>query len=291
MVISLENDSLLVQIRKKGAELFSVVNKANNLEYIWSGNPAFWGKTSPILFPIVGALKEDTYHYHQKAYKLTRHGFARDSDFDIESTEGTQKVSFLLKSSPETLLKYPFHFELRVTYEVIGFKLQISFAVKNIGNELMHFSIGAHPAFKVPLTSHTNYTDYFLEFNQVESENRWPIDSHGLIESQSVPFLTNARIINLTKELFYQDAIVLKNLKSNIISLKSHRHDHGIDFHFDHFKFLGLWAAKDADFICIEPWCGIADGVMHNQQFTQKEGIEKISPDESWSRTWHVTFF
>jgi galactose mutarotase-like enzyme len=290
MNVSIENDHLKVRINEKGAELNSVVSKDTGLEYMWSGDPTFWGKTSPILFPIVGSLKKDTYRYKNTSYVLTRHGFARDSAFQI-ARHVEDAVVFLLSSTPTSREKYPFDFELRIGYKLIHDNLEVSYEVVNKETDFLYFSIGGHPAFKVPLVKGTTYEDHYLQFDKIENSGRWPISSEGLIKDAPVPFLQNSSVLTLTRALFNDDALVFKDLKSDKITIKSETHSHGLDFYFEEFPYLGIWAAKNADFICIEPWCGIADSVSHDQQLVSKEGIVKISKGESWTRHWKIRVY
>ncbi|MEJ7643964.1 MAG: aldose 1-epimerase family protein [Chryseolinea sp.] len=290
MHIFLENEFLAVGIRPMGAELFSVKHKKNELEYIWSGDPKFWGKTSPVLFPIVGTLKEDKYTYEGKSYALSRHGFARDQKFDI-AAQSADEATFTLQHSPATFANYPFHFELSLGYKLIENRLEVIYTVVNVGAGDQYFSLGAHPAFSVPLVPDTDYNDYYLLFNKVENAPRWPIAATGLIERTPTPLLENTDRLALRKDMFAKDAIVLKNLWSDTVSLKHPQHDHGLDFHFNGFPYLGIWSTKNADFICIEPWCGIADGVDHDHDLTTKEGIQTLGPGKRWSRSWKVDFY
>ena len=290
MDVKLESSDLVVKVRSKGAELFSAVRAGAAGEYMWGGDPAFWGKTSPVLFPIVGTLKDDKFNLHGKSYILSRHGFARDAEFEVRQA-ASDKAEFILNSNEESLKKYPFSFSLTITYSVQDTSLTVKYLVENKSKEDMFFSLGAHPAFKVPLINGTHYEDHYLEFDKSETAPRWAISDKGLIGEKPVPFLEHSSRINLKKELFFNDAIVLKHLNSTVISLKAATHPHGFSFHFDGFSYLGLWAARNADFVCIEPWCGIADSVYHNQDFTKKEGIEMIRKDTTWSRAWKVTFF
>ena len=287
MSIVLENHILKVGIHEKGAELFSVFNKKTKLEYIWSGDAAFWGKTSPVLFPIVGALKQNTFSYRSKSYSLPRHGFARDQVFEVES-KTIDQVSFRIESNLETLRIFPFSFSLRITYHLKDATLTVGYEIVNEGNGPMLFSLGAHPAFKVPLIEGTSYTDYTLEFNSTESAAAWKISPEGFITGETVPTLQNTSRLALRKELFYGDALVFKNLKSDSISIKSTKHNHGLDFAFAGFPFFGIWAAKNADFICLEPWCGIADSVDHDQNLSNKEGIQLLTSGKSWTRNWSI---
>ena len=286
MEYTIENDHLVVKIKAKGAELSSIVNKQTKFEYMWGAAPA-WAKSSPILFPIVGTLKDNKYTYQNKTYSLPRHGFARDEEFVVEQSQ-KDAIVFLLTSTITSLEKYPFHFELRISYQLKQDEVHTTYQVTNAGTEEMYFSIGAHPAFKAPLTDTLRYEDYYLQFSEEENTPRWPITKDGLIDSKPTALLTDTDRLGLKHELFYDDALVLKKLSSDTISLKSDKDRHGLDFHLEGFPFLGLWAAKDANFICIEPWCGIADSVHHNQELTTKEGIEKISSKASWSRSWSV---
>lgn len=287
-VVNLENNLLQVQINPKGAELQRLYHKEHKLEYLWSADAAYWPKYSPVLFPIVGALKDNTYLYKGSSYKLSRHGFARDMTFEVEST-GTDHATFTLKSSAETKANYPFDFVLKLHYSLDGSALEVKYEVINEGGETLYFSVGAHPAFAVPLQEGTSYEDYYLEFEKKETAPRWTIKNSLIAEPQT--YLENESKILLKKELFYEDAIVLKKLESTRLSLKSDKVPHGFHFYFEGFPFMGIWAATDAPFICIEPWCGIADSVNHNQQFEQKEGVMTLQPKTNWTKAWRVELF
>lgn len=289
-MLSIENKRLKIGINPKGAELQSIFHKEHRLEYLWNGDPAFWGKHSPLLFPIVGTLKEDAYTYGGKNYSLGRHGFAREKVFAVEKQE-PEAVTFLLQSNSTTRENFPFAFDLRVTYRLAPNGLQVIYSVKNPSDKDLYFSIGGHPAFKVPLVEGTTYNDYFLEFDEKETAPRWPISKDGLIEKTPAPFLKDTATLPLTKELFAKDALVFKGLSSTEVSLRSAKTKHGLSFDFTGFPYLGIWAAQNADFVCIEPWCGIADSVDTDQQFTGKEGINKLAPKEEFERDWTVSFF
>lgn len=286
----LENKKLKVAIRSKGAELDSIYLKQAETEYMWSGDPAFWAKKSPVLFPIVGTLKNDTYYFDGKAYQLPRHGFAREMEFAVtKQTAGS--IVFTLESSETTLPKFPFHFRFDIIYTIEENQLSVGYSVVNTGKKDMYFSVGGHPAFKLPLASGLDYADYYLEFSETENAGRWPISKDGLIEAAPIPLLNNAIRFPLTKALFEKDALVFKYLNSDRIVLKSEKDPRGLSFHTDGFPYLGIWAARNADFVCIEPWCGIADSVNTDQQLENKEGIELLAPGGSFIRTWTITLF
>jgi galactose mutarotase-like enzyme len=289
-MFAIENEQLRVVISSKGAELQSIFNKSSQLEHMWSGDPAFWAKRSPVLFPIVGTLKDDTYMYEGKSYHLSRHGFAREMEFMVDKQQAGS-ISFLLKSNEITLNNFPFAFEFRLSYSLHENMLKTIYEIKNITDKDMYFSVGGHPAFKLPLADGTTYNDYYLEFDKNENLRRWPISPGGLIEKDPVPYLRHTRILPLNKELFSRDALVFKHPASSSVSIRSNKTPHGLEFSFHGFPYLGIWAAKKADFVCIEPWCGIADSVDTDQQLVHKEGINQLAPGEVFERSWKVLLF
>lgn len=292
---TLYNDILQVQISSKGAELQSIFNKQNGLEYMWSGDPAFWGKKSPVLFPIVGGLKNNCYRYEGKEYTLSRHGFARDMNFELTDTSSAEQtgnsLTFSIASNEETLKNYPFHFRFSVQYTLRNNILDINFIVENTDEKELLFSVGAHPAFKVPLVDGTGYDDYYLLFNKTESAGRYPLSEGGLTQTTSEPVLANSDCLPLKKELFFNDALVFKYLQSDAISIASDKTKHGLKVSFLGFPYMGIWSAKGADFVCIEPWCGVADSVSATGDLSQKEGIEKLNPGDTFSRTYSIEVF
>jgi galactose mutarotase-like enzyme len=259
-----------------------------NLEYIWSGDPKYWGKHSPVLFPIVGSLKENAYTYRDKKYSLPRHGFAREKLFSVEGSS-PQSVSFTLTNDEDTLSKYPFHFLFRIRYTLDANGITVAYEVKNTSPEFMYFSVGTHPAFNVPLIEGTSYEDHFLEFETEEHADRYTIKENLL--AQAVPYLYHQKTLPLKPDLFYEDALVFKDLKSTSICIKNSKNPHGVSINYDGFPYMGIWAAKDAPFVCIEPWCGVADSEDHNQKLDEKEGIIKLNGDETWLRNWSVRCF
>ena len=291
-MFTIENEYLKIEIDAKGAELQSIYNKKKSLEYMWTGDPAFWGKKSPVLFPIIGSLKNDTYFFENKIYQLSRHGFAREMDFTV-TDQTASSITFTLTRSDASFEKYPFQFRLDIVYSIQDNQLQVMYRVVNKGDisEKLYFSVGGHPAFKLPLLPDTVYTNYYLEFNKTENAGRWPISKEGLIETRSIPLLNDTQILSLSKELFYTDAIVFKQLRSDKVKIVSDKAGELFEFDFTGFPYLGLWAGKGADFICIEPWCGIADSVSSNQQLIEKEGINMLDSTDQFERTWKVTIY
>ena len=285
----LENEHLKVGVKNLGAELTTIFNKSHHLEYLWQGDPAFWGKQSPVLFPIVGTLRENKYFVGGKTYTLFRHGFAREESFALESSTPS-KLTFLLKSNEQTLSAYPFHFHFRIIYKLNGSTLSITYQIDNVAKDPMYFSVGAHPAFNVPLEMDKSYESYYLKFEKKEFADKWPITPDGLLSKISEPFFDGDNILPLTKSLFLKDALVFKDLASEVIVLESEK-GHGIRMEFPGFPYFGIWAAKHADFVCLEPWCGVADSENHSQEFYNKEVINLLQGKEKFERTWNVSCY
>lgn len=290
MPIQIENDLICASIQPLGAELTSLKLNSQNLEYLWQADKAFWAKHSPVLFPFVGTLKGNQFLYNGESFNSGRHGFAREKHFQVKSSS-PESVSFILCSNNETKKDYPFDFEFCIHYSVVDNSLKVEYEVINTGISDLYFSVGGHPAFRVPLTDTSHYEDYYLKFEKRENAPRWPISKEGLIELTAIPLLENDNILPLTKELFSKDALVFKNIASEKIWLESKTSKSGLCFSFKDFPYLGLWAAKNADFVCIEPWCGIADSVDTTQEINEKEGINKLAPSEIFKRHWTVEIY
>ena len=287
-VISSEN--LTATINDQGAEIVKIHSITKNIDYLWDGNPAVWPKTSPVLFPVIGGLKEDTYTYDGIKYKLGRHGFCREKVFKV--TEQTKSViTFTLESDASTLAVYPFAFKFSVKHEIKDNQLFVSYIVENTDSKPMLFSVGAHPGFNVPIHKTSGFKDYYLLFSGVENAERFPINKEGLIENKSVPLLVNTDRMLLTNELFYNDAIVFKTLKSTSISLLCNTSENGLKYTFHGFPYMGIWQPKDAPFVCIEPWCGLGDTVGSSYALEEKEGIVTLPVSETFVRSWDIEFF
>ncbi len=289
MTVSIENEHIRATFNTKGAELQHITGVHSNTEFLWSGDANYWGKFSPVLFPIVGALKEDTYQYEGQTYTLPRHGFARDLDFKVEQL-GEHELLFTLTHDAETLKNYPFEFQLGLRYKMFGASVCCTYEVFNPADKELLFSIGGHPAFAAPLNKEGVYSDYFLQFNKDEELLCHPIVAN-LISDELNTIQLNEHKLPLKHELFYNDALVIKNLKSDSVSLMNTKNYNGLNFKFKDFPYFGIWAAKDAPFVCLEPWCGLADSIHHNQQLKDKEGIITLAPKAEWQRTWQVTCF
>ncbi len=288
-MITISNDILEVTIAAKGAELQSIYSKQTDLNYMWDAGIA-WPKKSPVLFPIVGGLKNNSYSFGSNMYKLSRHGFAREMVFETENESATS-VGFFIQSTEETLKVYPFKFKFSVKYAISNNQLTVTYLVENKGEEKLYFSVGAHPAFKVPFHNTDNFSHYYLQFDTTENAGVYPLSTEGLPELQALPLLNNTNQLPLTKALFYKDALVFKELKSTAISILNNNNKNGLTVSYNGFPFMGIWSFKDADFVCIEPWCGIADSINTTGKLEEKEGINVIDKSEFFERSWRVEVF
>jgi galactose mutarotase-like enzyme len=290
MVHHLQNDHYQVTLKEAGAELSSFRSLADNLEYIWQADPAIWPRHAPVLFPVVGKLPEGKYHYQGHTYALPQHGFARDEKFDLVNQAG-HKLTFALNSSDKTLALYPFPFRLEISYSLKENSLETAYRVINTGTGDMYFSIGAHPAYNCPLLAEEKFEDYYLEFDKEETLNRYLL-SEGLQNGQTQPVLAANRQLPLRYDLFDQDALVLKDMASEKISLKTTRHGHGLDFEFRNYPYFGIWTkGPGASFICLEPWHGISSRVGDSGDLTRKEGIMCLAAGSDFSCSYTVRVY
>ena len=279
-VITLSNSQISVEIKTLGAELCSIKNKLNR-EFMWEGNPNFWGKHSPILFPIVGTLKNNTFYHNNTKYTLTRHGFARDMDFElIEKTEDS--ATFSIQSNSETLLNYPFDFELQMQYTLINTTVELDYKVVNKDNSEIPFSIGAHPAFSLP----SNFENYRLDFEKVEPLE-YTLLENDLVSQQIEKIHTDTNRVPLTYELFKRDALIFKKLQSNSLSIIE-KGKPILKVHFQDFPSLGIWTKVGAPYICIEPWFGYSDTTESNGNLFEKEGVIVLEANDTFQAKFSI---
>ena len=280
----LQNNFLTVEIATFGAEIKSILDNQYN-EWMWNANPNFWGKTSPILFPIIGSLKNNTFIYKGENYTLSRHGFARDMEFESEQVSQTKAI-FTLKANEKTLVNYPFYFELKVIYQLQNKQLSCKYEVTNIGNETMYFSIGGHPAFALGKDA-TDFENFYLEFNNDDVLNRLKLVDGLISENKEIINLNNQQL-PLHYDLFKEDAMVFRDLKSNAITIKNTKNENKLTLTFDDFTHFGIWTVQNAPFICLEPWFGMADSQNHNQHIEDKEGMIALAPQHVFAKSWKV---
>ena len=283
----IENDFLRVDIAEKGAELLSIILKKTGKEHLWQGDEIFWPRRAPILFPIVGRLKNDTMTFGGKEYHMSQHGFARDLVFVIEQIRD-HSIVLSCHSTEDTRQKFPFDWKLTCSYTLEGNRLKVSATVTNTSaSDLMYFSIGFHPGFVLPMDEVLAFDDYLLYFNKDLSAKRWKIEGTLIGDEESTNTITNHQV-QLSHALFETDALVFKDLKSDEIIIKNLKTASRLHFTFQNFPFLGIWTKPGAPYLCLEPWHGIADSIYHNGDFTKKEGIVKLVPNKTFQCGYSV---
>lgn len=289
MLYTLENELVKITASTYGAELHNLISKKSNTEFLWNGNPEYWKYHSPVLFPIVGKVKDGKYKVEGNVYELPQHGLGRISNYEmIEKT--SDSITFELKYSEATLKVYPYKFSLKIKYTLIKNSVKVSYIVENLDNKTIYFSIGAHPAFLCSIEPNETIDDYYFEFNKKETVSTMLLNKDGYFVKDRKELLNNENIINLSKELFKNDALVFDNLKSNEISLKSKNHSKFLTMNFEGFPFMGLWSkAEGAPFVCIEPWYGHADFFDFNGELKDKSGIQELNIGQTFNVSYTIT--
>lgn len=269
--MQLSNEHLTLNINSHGAEMTSLVNHHTGKEYIWQADPQHWNRHAPVLFPIVGRLKNDAYSFQDESFTLRQHGFARNEEFTLHEQTATS-LTFELVSSAKLQGIYPFVFRLQLQYDLTETSVKTTYRVFNNGHEKMYFSIGGHPAFNCPMGENELRSDYHLLFDKDTQLSTYLL-SGGLFTGETKPIDLKNNSLQITDELFDDDALVFKHLASDRVSLVGPS-GKCLTFHFPDFPYLGIWSkSRESPFICIEPWFGLADHVDHRQNITTKEGI------------------
>lgn len=275
MYYKIENELLTCEIDDMGAQLHSLKLKENGKEYIWQGNPDIWYGQSPVLFPVIGQLLNDSYRYNGVEYSMPKHGLARKLLFNVKECAGAKAV-FSLESDENTRKSYPFDFELLVAFELKEKSLINTMTVINKTKGEMYFSIGAHPGFNCKIGD-------VIEFELPETLETERIDADSLLVDEKIPVIENSREIVITKDIFNNDALILSDIKSKKLRIKS---DYEVEFTFGDCPVLGIWAKPNAPYVCIEPWYGINDNREFKKDISEKRKIMRLEEGGSFAFDW-----
>lgn len=292
----LENENLKVEIESFGAELKSIVDKKTSQEYMWEADPAFWGKTSPVLFPFIGKLEGAGYRYQGKRYSIEKHGFARDMEF-CPAEQKTDSITFFIESNEDTLKKFPFPFRLELSYCLEGKTVVESWKISNKGSETMYFNMGGHPAFACPPKSGekeagTKRTDCFVKlYSEVkDTVNSKEIDvSDGLLTGVSFPVETEGGMIRVTEHLFDKDALCLEQQGVHAIGLCDASGEEYVRLEAD-CPVWGIWSVPDsnASYICLEPWWGICDSQGYAGSIEERPHTNAVEAGNVWEQSFRI---
>lgn len=292
MLRVLENDRLCVKIADTGAELTSIYDKANHREVLWTADPVYWDRHSPILFPNVGRHYRNVYRVNGKEYPSVQHGFARDMEFCCESSS-QDTVVHTLSATPETRTSYPFDFKLTVKHILKGNELTVYWEVKNAGDDTMYFTIGGHPGFNVPASADTDYDSYFLSFDGQETlEYRLVDTATGTIVPKGTRTLELKNgTYPLNKQLFANDALVFDGNQIKRAGILFPDGTPYVELTGEGFPSFGIWAAPGAPFVCLEPWMGRADDTGFDGELSEKQYINKLEARDEFRHSYNITIF
>ncbi|MDG5490071.1 aldose 1-epimerase family protein [Psychroserpens sp. SPM9] len=284
---TLKNNETSASFKTKGAEMISF--KTDDLEYVWQADPEVWPRHAPILFPIVGRLKDHEYTYKDKTYPMKQHGFARDNDFKVvEKTETS--ITFEQVATDESKTIYPFDFVLQVKYILEGKSLQTEYIVKNPStSEDLYFTIGAHPGFNCPFEEGQKRNEYQLVFDEKISP-KFHSNVKGLYEGDTYEVFEEDGIMKLPDTIFDKGSLTFNpNKFSKVIFVHEPTQKKYLSVEFKGFPYLGIWSPNDSSpFVCIEPWYGIADRKDHNKDYRQKDGVMKLAPNDTFNCSFSI---
>ncbi|MEL7161034.1 MAG: aldose 1-epimerase family protein [Bacteroidota bacterium] len=286
---TIENHRLRIAVEDVGAELASLVVFENGLEYIWQADPAVWGSSAPVLFPIIGVLKNGTTTIDGKQYRIPKHGMVRRNDQLELFYHSEDRLTFRMCWSEETLKTFPYKFDFRVTYRVRNEHVIVYHEIFNADDREIHFCLGGHPAFNVPLREGEAYADHFLRFESTEDSRSYRVMPDGTIgaNTRAVPWQADG-VLPLTHDLFAEDALVFKDLNSPSVTLASRVSGDLLKVDYAGWTQLGVWAKPNGDFVCIEPWLGLADSHDSDGEFVNKEGIISLGVGETFEMSYDI---
>lgn len=288
MIYEIKDKSFTARIDSRGAQLVSLQG-AGGQEYLWTGDQKYWGEHAPVLFPIVGALREGRTMVDGKWYEMGRHGFAKRSEFTLKE-RGEDWVALSLSDNEETRAVYPFGFTLTVTYRLAAGGIETRFTVENTGDRELPYAVGGHPGFNLPVDEEAEFEDYAIVFPEEERQACPVIDLEtGLIDGEKKGFTFEGKEIPLQHSLFYQDALVFEGLKSRSVRIVNKKSGRGIEMDFSGFPMLGIWSAvNDGPYVCLEPWTGCATLTTEGDKLREKKGMTRLAPGERKENSFTV---
>ncbi len=288
MAVKLENEFLCVEIAEMGAEVTRIYDKTEDNEILWEGNPVYWKRHSPVLFPNVGKTYKNRVLINGTQYPTSQHGFARDNVFTcIEAAK--ERASFMFRSSEETKEVYPFDFELHINYKLNKKELTVEWQVKNCGDETMYFTIGGHPAFRFAKPEETK-ADYVLKVPGKEKLEYVLIDiSCGCANVDEVHTLQlSEETYPLSDELFAKDALVVDNGQIEEAWLCHKDGTPYVGVRSEGFPNYGIWSVEGAPFVCLEPWMGRCDNAGFNAELSEKPNVNKVEAGEKFIKDYTI---
>lgn len=284
----LSNGELVVRVSEHGAELQSI--RKGDVEYLWQGDPAYWGRRSPVLFPIVGSVWEGRYRAEGKEYRLGQHGFARDMDFALVSSTETE-VRYRLEYSEETLAKYPYPFVLEIAYRLRGNAIDVIWEVENPSEGDIWFQIGAHPAFFYPDYDPEKSGRGSFTFDRTEGLECIRIKEKGCVDAETKwPLDMPGGRLKLERDTFDAiDTIMLQDSQIRRVDMFREDGTPWLSLSFE-APVVGIWSppGKNAPFICIEPWYGRCDSAGYEGEYRDKDWMNRLMPGEKFRSVYTI---
>ena len=287
MNYQIANEFLKLEISDMGAELKSI--QKDGVEYLWHGDKAYWSGQAPVLFPFVGRLTDGKYFLNGKEYEMNPHGFARKQMYSVVEKEDNM-ILFELTDNAETLKSYPYHFALRLEYELIENKIKITYRVYNLSEETMYFGIGGHPGFALPFDEGLDFTDYYLEFGGKSYPEKIGLSPSAFLSSVNELFpLEDDKICRLSHDLFDNDAIVLQHVADEVV-IKSDKGNRKVKVSYPNMPYLGIWhtAKTEAPFVCIEPWSTLPSRQDVVEEFRYKYDMIRLEAEDVYENVWSI---
>lgn len=280
----LKYDDLEIVVNSKGAEQEHLYYRGKDYMRV---RDDFWNRKAPVLFPIVGKLRDLKTYINGELFSMPQHGFARDLEFELFKQEANRVILFH-SYDDETLRVYPYKFQLYIEYRIEGKKLKVRYNVVNKGKENMHFNIGGHPGFKLPMYENDKFEDYSVIFDETESWEAPTVSSNGTLNFKDTISYKNIDRIDLNYKYFEIDAIVIPNIKSRKVKLVN-KENKGIEFAYKNFNTLAIWTRPNAPFVCLEPWRGYADHNDSDYDFLKKDDLVTLRSNESYTFGYDIT--
>ncbi len=290
MLYTLQNEDLICEIETHGAELKSIKDRASGREYLWNADPRYWNRTSPVLFPFVGAVKDKQYRHDGRTYNIGQHGFARDMEFAVKNSSDDE-IWFELSESGETMAKYPFKFNLNIGYRIEGRSVTVLWSVKNTNDDLMYFSIGAHPGFMLPEDDKASFRLYDGNGIPVKSIRNRVFGEGGYVTDTIQVIDTPDGILPITEHLFDKDALVIEDNRIGRVEIVTGKSDTPLVSVMFTSPLVGLWSPphKNAPFVCIEPWYGRCDKESFDGELSEREYEQKLPAGEEFNASYRIS--
>lgn len=280
----IKNEYLEATISSHGAELIKLVDK-DGINRLHTPSNDTWNRVSPILFPQISKTPNLQYRVDGNVYKMTAHGFIRDNELEVVEIKD-DFITFKYCQNEKTLQMYPYDFNFYVTYSLTENVLNVNFKVENPSDKTLRYMLGGHPGFRVPLYEDEKFNDYSILFKKKETAKRMCL-GNGYLANIYVDYLVDTDIINLEHNLFTEDALIFKNLRSSYVDIISKNHDKKIRFHFADFEILAIWSkvSEHINLVCLEPWNGIQKDFVLDHE---KMGVLEVEPHKSHYHSYKI---